>query len=336
LNLEKSVQLVLERLQWTDASPRIKNRLIAETAGPVIHAEEPSSGLVVTPITATDSATTALSHKVPENEPHREGDSAATWDDFPNGRFGDVKSPAFGAGDQWGGLGLSLHTPPPEWGNPKEIRDLTNMFLSYLKDSVRTPTTPFSRFPLSPESETILSHLEVLTHRGWWTVCSQPAVDGARSEDEVLGWGPRGGYVYQKGFVEFFVPEEDVGPIQQAIEAQGEGLIHFFASNNEEGFLTNVPEDGRNAVTWGMFPGQEIAQTTIIERESFLTWKEEAFSIWADWASFYPPGSPERNCLESIRKRWWLLSIVHHDYRRPDALWSFLEGVARTSARTSA
>jgi methylenetetrahydrofolate reductase (NADPH) len=36
---------------------------------------------------------------------------------------------------------------------------------------------------------------------------------------------------------------------------------------------SNVPEDGRNAVTWGVFPGQEIAQTTIIEKESFLTWK---------------------------------------------------------------
>lgn len=36
---------------------------------------------------------------------------------------------------------------------------------------------------------------------------------------------------------------------------------------------SNVPEDGRNAVTWGVFPGQEITQTTIIEKESFLTWK---------------------------------------------------------------
>jgi len=37
--------------------------------------------------------------------------------------------------------------------------------------------------------------------------------------------------------------------------------------------ISNVPEDGRNAVTWGVFPGKEIIQTTIIERESFLSWK---------------------------------------------------------------
>ena len=34
-----------------------------------------------------------------------------------------------------------------------------------------------------------------------------------------------------------------------------------------------MAEDGRNAVTWGVFPGQEVVQTTIIERESFLSWK---------------------------------------------------------------
>jgi hypothetical protein len=36
---------------------------------------------------------------------------------------------------------------------------------------------------------------------------------------------------------------------------------------------TSMDDDGRNAVTWGVFPGQEIVQTTIIERESFLAWK---------------------------------------------------------------
>ena len=34
-----------------------------------------------------------------------------------------------------------------------------------------------------------------------------------------------------------------------------------------------MPQDGRNAVTWGVFPGQEVVQSTIIERESFLSWK---------------------------------------------------------------
>jgi hypothetical protein len=34
--------------------------------------------------------------------------NAATWDDFPNGRFGDFKSPAFGYQDLWGGSSISV------------------------------------------------------------------------------------------------------------------------------------------------------------------------------------------------------------------------------------
>jgi methylenetetrahydrofolate reductase (NADPH) len=102
-----------------------------------------------------------------------------------------------------------------------------------------------------------------------------------------------------------------------------------------------MDDDGKNAVTWGVFPGQEIVQTTIIERESFLAWKvcapghemmyqeltpfqDEAFSLWADWVSAYAPQSPERELLESVRKERWLVNIVHHDYIHTDSLWDFL------------
>jgi len=71
----------------------------------------PRSDLVVTPTTATTTAAVALtSRPTVECEPPGRGElnNAATWDDFPNGRFGDYKSPAFGAQDQWGGLGLSV------------------------------------------------------------------------------------------------------------------------------------------------------------------------------------------------------------------------------------
>ena len=37
--------------------------------------------------------------------------SAATWDDFPNGRFGDYKSPAFGEPNPWGTSNVSVCPP---------------------------------------------------------------------------------------------------------------------------------------------------------------------------------------------------------------------------------
>ena len=77
----------------------------------------------------------------------------------------------------------------------------------------------------------ILSHLEKLTRRTWWTVGSQPAVDSASSSDEVMGWGPRAGYVFQKGFVEFFCEESDVTMIEKMIGEKGNGLVHYFAGN---------------------------------------------------------------------------------------------------------
>lgn len=133
----------------------------------------------------------------------------------------------------------------------------------------------------------ILPHLEKLTKRGWWTVGSQPAVDGAPSSDEVVGWGPRAGYVFQKGFVEFFASKEDVEMFEKRAEGvRGSGLVHYFEGNESGECRSNVPEDGRNAVTWGVFPGQEVAQSTIIEKESFLSWKVRYTPIFRSFRIF--------------------------------------------------
>ncbi|CAL1705551.1 unnamed protein product [Somion occarium] len=309
LNLEKSVQRVIEGLQWTNSSsPKVANKLIAETPGTIIHAPQPDSDLIISPHSALDSAASKLTNHPPIDIDAGKGEvnNAATWDEFPNGRFGDFKSPAYGDPNPWNSSVIP-HQSLQEWGHPKTFNDLTNIFLRYLHSEI--PTTPFSPFPLSPESLTILSYVEKLTKNGWWTVGSQPAVNGADSSDEVVGWGPTGGYVYQKSFVEFFVEEQDLEKIETKIRERGGGWVDYFAGNLQGECRTNVPEGGRNAVTWGVFPGQEIAQSTIIEKESFLAWADEAFSIWAEWASYYPPKSPERELLDGVRtKRWLILS----------------------------
>ncbi|XP_006457951.1 hypothetical protein AGABI2DRAFT_216007 [Agaricus bisporus var. bisporus H97] len=323
LNLEKSVQRILEDLQWTHAPNRSPNRLISDAPlPPVSSSAEPDR--VVTPITAARDATQTLaSMPTANNEPGRiEFDNVATWDDFPNGRFGDFKSPAFGANDLWGNSGSISHEMLREWRNPKTVAELTQLFLDHLDGKIST--TPFSPTPLYPESLIILPELRRLTERGWWTVGSQPAVDGVSSSDEIFGWGPKAGYVFQKGFVEFFCEEKDVAMLEKRVQDHGNGLVHFFAGNYKGEFSTNVPEDCRNAITWGVFPGQEIIQTTIIEQESFLSWKEDAYSIWSDWASCYHPESEERKLLEEVRDRRWLININHHDYRNPQALWDFI------------
>ncbi|KAF5331112.1 hypothetical protein D9619_005950 [Psilocybe cf. subviscida] len=328
LNLEKSVQRVLANLQWTIGSAAAvgQNRLIADPADAVTQPAqaEDNADLLITPANASTSATlglTTISRTEGEAGPG-ELNNAATWDDFPNGRFGDFKSPAFGDQDLWGGSSLSRSEALEHWGNPKTIADLTQLFLDHLH--FKRPSTPFSPTPLSEESLTILPHLESLTKRGWWTVGSQPGVDSAGSTDAIYGWGPRSGYVFQKCFVEFFCDGEDLEQLEKRIEKSGSGWVHYFACNYAGDCRSNVPDNGRNAVTWGVFPGKEIVQTTIIERESFLSWKDEAFAIWSEWSSFYRPASEERRLLEGVRDNRWLVNVVHHDYKNTTALWTFL------------
>lgn len=42
----------------------------------------------------------------------------------------------------------------------------------------------------------------------------------------------------------------------------------------------DVNTGSANAVTWGVFPGREIVQPTVVDPASFRTWKEEAFELW--------------------------------------------------------
>ncbi|WWC72478.1 methylenetetrahydrofolate reductase [Kwoniella pini CBS 10737] len=360
LNLEKSVRTILENLKWTstsapsiEKSPLVRhNRLIEDdqpqTNGTIaINGRTTVNGsglghqiseLSVSPSEASQLAQWGLQHNSLPPVPKKGGiQGGATsnsgqgaedsWDEYPNGRFTDVRSPAYGEIDGWGsGLKITAAQALKEWGTPTTVQELSAFFTSYLRSSPSTPTTPFCDLPLSPESLTILPHLLELNSEKMqcWTVGSQPCVDAVKSEDPIHGWGPRGGYVFQKAFVEFFVKEEEVEKLKEKVELKSQGKISFYAGNKKGKFKTNTEEDTVNAVTWGVFPGQEIVQSTIIETESFLAWKEEAFDIWTEWSLLYPRNSISRKLLEKISSEWWLVSLIHHDYKDKEALWKFL------------
>lgn len=94
---------------------------VQEAPGAIIHPPQPESDLYVTPIEAAGSA----SSKLPQAEgdsSRPETDPAALWDDFPNGRFGDYKSPAFGAQGPWGGVGISVSLPYDATGKALTLR----------------------------------------------------------------------------------------------------------------------------------------------------------------------------------------------------------------------
>jgi methylenetetrahydrofolate reductase (NADPH) len=232
------------------------------------------------------------------------------------------------------------------WGHPISIDDISAIFVRYLLGGLEV--IPWCDIPLMEETDSIRDSLLKLNAspsrtefaitggkscelqgKAWWTVGSQPAVDGIDSTDPAFGFGPHGGYVYQKAFVEFFVSQEDKEALKANIEAHaseigGDGVISYFAGDHKGNFETNVEGGKANAVTWAVFPGQEIVQPTIIEEESFKAWCEEAFAIWTEWESLFAPKSPSQKLLQGIREERWLMTIVHHDFKDQKGLWRFL------------
>lgn len=228
------------------------------------------------------------------------------WDEFPNGRWGDSRSPAFGELDAYDiGLKGTNDQYIKLWGKPETLTDVANIFIRFLEGKLQT--LPWSESPITSESETIRPELIDLNRRGMLTITSQPSVNGVKSSHPVHGWGPKGGYVYQKAYVELLVEPHIVEELIARIEK--EPNMTYYAVKKENGLRTNAPSDGPNAVTWGVFPGKEIVQPTIVETISFLAWKDEAFRLGTDWAKCHAALSPSRQLIDVIMDTWWLVNI---------------------------
>lgn len=228
------------------------------------------------------------------------------WDEFPNGRWGDSRSPAFGELDAYGiGLTGTNEQNRKKWGEPQSIKDIANLFVRYLEKGVES--LPWSEAPLTGEADAIKDDLIELNRRGLITINSQPAVNGVKSTHPVHGWGPANGYVYQKAYLELLVSPDLYPEIIARISRHPD--LTYYAVTKDGNLETNAPSEGPNAVTWGVFPGKEIVQPTIVESISFLAWKDEAFQLGVEWARCYDAGSPSRVVIESIMKEWHLVNI---------------------------
>lgn len=246
------------------------------------------------------------------------------WDEFPNGRWGDSRSPAFGELERYGvGLRQTAARALEMWGHPETVAELGELFAKYVKGDVKS--LPWSDAPISPEVETIRDHLVDLNRRGILTVNSQPAVNGAKSSHPIYGWGPSNGYVYQKAYLEVLVSPEVVDKIIAAMDK--DSSITYYCVNAQGDLRSNAPVDGPNAVTWGIYPGKEVIQPTIVERVSFLAWKDEAFRLGAEWANYYEEDSAARKLVQSVVESWYLINIVHNDFQQPEAIFRVFEGV---------
>ncbi|KAG4439124.1 hypothetical protein IFR05_005411 [Cadophora sp. M221] len=365
LNLEKAVAFILERTNLIPSSPLDSESAILDVPSPLESVQingstnkrpsrrlssigsDPHNRVIISGSKTSnpDRETTAEEAAVPAEPVNTrantlaisEGEGSlgreATWDDFPNGRWGDARSPAYGEID---GYGVSLHMSVNQaiklWGFPTSREDITSLFIRHIEGSISA--LPWSEQGLNEETNTIKSQLLKLNQKGWWTVASQPAVNGVKSTDPIFGWGPKNGFVFQKAFVELFIPVADWTALHAKLTSSTVApTVSWYASNASGSFLSsspNSPEDvgagsgSTNAVTWGAFTGKEIITPTIIEEVSFRAWAEEAFGIWGEWGRVYPARSVSKGVVDGCREGYWLVNVIHHGYVESEGLWELL------------
>ena len=248
----------------------------------------------------------------------------ADWDEFPNGRWGDSRSPAFGELDAYGiGLKGTNEANITLWGQPSSLQDLSDLFVRFLDRKL--DRLPWSEDGISAEADSIKADLLSLNERGLLTINSQPAIDGISSDHPVHGWGPSNGYVYQKAYLELFISPELIETVLERIAANKD-LTYYAVSKTGE-LRTNTRDEGPNAVTWGIFPNREIVQPTIVETVSFLAWKDEAYRLGDDWSRCYSAGSSSRRLIEGLMNEWFLVNIVNNDFHQEKEIFSIFDGL---------
>lgn len=246
------------------------------------------------------------------------------WDEFTNGRWGDPRSPAYGNLDGYGvNFKYTLKDVQTIWGSPTCAKDLSVLFSGYIDGSVKI--LPWCHYPLEAETRQIQQRLLLINKAGFWTIDSQPAIDALASADETFGWGPKNGFVFQKAYIEFFVTRALLDVIIEQITTRYPYMTFIAANEKGESVETNQSMDIPNAVTWGVFPGQEIVVPTVIDPQAFLAWKSEAFSIWHRWIDVYPSSDPAKIFLTETAATLYLVNIVNNNFKSKYAIFDLLE-----------
>ncbi|OTF69069.1 hypothetical protein BLA29_000934, partial [Euroglyphus maynei] len=167
-----------------------------------------------------------------------------TWDEFPNGRWGRVHSPAFGSLNDYH-LFVALDSITPKnrkryvamWG--KQLlneQDVWQIFEAYVAGTNnrfghKVESLPWNDDVLAPETNVIRARLSRVNRHGILTINSQPNVNGISSSDSVHGWGSPNGYVYQKAYVEFFISGDRIDRLLEILAQYP--LVNYQITNNK-------------------------------------------------------------------------------------------------------
>jgi len=314
LNLERSVRRILEKLESVDPDDHH-------------YSSKTQRQLPWRPSTLETRKKEEVRPINWANRPKSYMKRTEDWDEFPNGRWGDARSPAFGELSDSHFYRFTLGNVEDRKAmlgeNPTMLQDVYDVFGDYILGKI--PLLPWCEQSLQPESFTIQEELAALNRKGFLTINSQPAVNGVPSDDPVFGWGGKGGYCYQKAYVECFVSPENFAKLLESAEKRDSLNLYGLNSKGEE---VKIGQEGGGvtALTWGVFPNREVLQPTVFDPEIFVhTWSEEAFSLWQTmWLSLYDEESEAYELLEEIHDTFYLVAIVDNEFQKDDNLWKLL------------
>mmetsp|Transcript_7139 Transcript_7139/g.18486 ORF Transcript_7139/g.18486 Transcript_7139/m.18486 type:complete len:512 (-) Transcript_7139:2172-3707(-) len=169
----------------------------------------------------------------------------AGWDEFPNGRWGDMASPAFGdltsslcnirmpslkvRQEMWR---IDKDTDAVEYSGgipPRRVLEqrVQDTFIAFLKGEGNVKALPWCSTPVGGETGVIENQLCALISAGLYSINSQPAVNGLSSTHSTFGWGGGKGRVYQKAYVEFFIAAERVEDMRKELEKEETWQYHI-------------------------------------------------------------------------------------------------------------
>jgi len=243
------------------------------------------------------------------------------WDEYPNGRWGDSSSPAFGELSELSHfysftLGCDDDRRAMLGNCPLVESDAYEVFARYVEGTI--PHIPWCETPLQPESFLVQPKLAKINRFGLLTVNSQPPVDGVSSNHPAFGWGGNGGRVYQKAYVECFVSPDKANRLTKMV-ANHPNMNLYAVNYAGQELRVGVEEGGITALTWGVFPNREILQPTIFDPDTFLVWAEEAFSLWSTmWLNLYDFESDSYELIEKIRDTYYLVAIIDNGFSGSD------------------
>lgn len=204
---------------------------------------------------------------------------------------------------------------------PEALTILSSIFVQYLDGVGAMPWAE----GLSEETGVMLGLLKPLNARGLFTICSQPQVNGEGSSNKTFGWGPAHGTIYQKAYLEFFCSPGTAQTVFTTVSKYPS--LRFMAMRSRDGHrmvksnwkIEDNQQDpvhrafgrGVTTITWGVFPGREVMQPTIVSIDTFRVWGGEAFELWAAPFAHLDKIPP---VIRMIQEEWLLFCVVDNTY----------------------